>query len=110
MIRDTAGNEITYWPINLQAGEYSDILTIRLDVPREAVLWATASESVTFFGRPVGPGEFVNLSEVGLPLDGYVGPWQDFQVYAYANEGTAGLPRVPLVVGSMGSGPAGWAA
>jgi hypothetical protein len=109
MIRDTEGNEITYWPLTLKAGEYSEILTIQLDVPRQSVLRATRSDVVQIFGRRAGTLDvFVNLSEVGLPLGGYAGPNQLFEIYAYANEDVEGLPRIPLTIGSMSSGPAGW--
>lgn len=110
MIRDAAGNELTYWPVTgLRAGENSAVLHIFVDTPQVARLKATLGPNLTAWGRVAGlGGPWTNLRTVGLDLSVLGGPETEFEVYVSASAEVVTTDRVALTIGAVTSSPAGW--
>lgn len=118
MIKDMAGNEITYWPITgLIEGENSDTLLFTVDMPPTpssgpapvAGLYANADARAQVWVKKVGDIDFVNVSGSRYSFDDLIGSGTvDFEGYVKALTPIVGLQRVPMSVVSGQSSQAGW--
>lgn len=112
MIRDTNGNELTFWPIaNLLVGQLSEVLTIRVDTPSiNGFLRSTQDARVNVWGRRKGIGAaYQNLEAAPIPLGLLAGPYTEFEIYVEAvGPITNGFERVPFTVSASRSSASGW--
>lgn len=108
MIKDSQGDEITYWPISgLKAGEDSEVLEFTIEVSAEpSELVATQHDDVIVWVREVGDPSYVNLS-TPYDLSALSGD-VDFELYIEALNTVVGFMRIPLNVIAGQSSPAGW--
>jgi hypothetical protein len=109
MIYDEAGNELTYWPLTLNAGDDSNVLVIQMRGQQGGFLFANENTTVSVFGRPHGAGPYVNLYTDPIDLSGYpLTSLTAFDIYLHANS-SVGLERLAIDVGPLSGNPANWA-
>lgn len=110
MIKDSNGDELTYWPISgLVEGENSEVLDFTLEIPDvAATLTANADARLIVWAKKVGDASFVNISEDPYDLSSLSGD-VDFQAYVEALSPIEGLERVPVSVIAGTGSAAGWA-
>lgn len=112
MIKDSVGNEISYWPISgLVEGEDSETLdfTLELSGSLGVFLHATASAKCKFWARKVGDVSWKDIAVDPYDVSGLTGD-VDFEGYVEALTPITGLERVPVSVFVGSSEPAGWLA
>lgn len=135
MIKDSDGNELTYWPISgLVEGESSDILAFNFVNPStgvnvallasnldaRAIVWVRITDTALVISRggtiigggfhhPPGPtpGPWFNISAEPIDLANYVAGTLTFECFIEAMSPITGLNRVPFsVIAGVGGGAA----
>jgi hypothetical protein len=109
MIKDTDGNELTYWPISgLVEGENSQTLQFIVENTGTGKVSASVDSRLIVWARPVGNPIWVNIAVAPIPLSGYPIGDVDFECYVEALSPIVGLERVPVSVVAGSSSAAGW--
>lgn len=110
-IMDDLGNELFYWPVGqLIEGDATAPLTIKVNTPVAlGRLRASTNPLVSVWARVKGVGatyQDVTVTPIDLSVLG-AGP-TDFEVYAEALSGIAGIEREAVYIIAGSSSSAGW--
>lgn len=108
MIRDTDGNQITYWPISgLVEGQNSEVLEFIVEASGTGRLSASFDTRGRVWAKRTTSGLYQNISASPIDLTGLIGDIH-FNCYVEALSPIEGLQRVGLSVIAGTSSPAGW--
>jgi hypothetical protein len=105
---DSAGNELLYWPVGaVKAGEDSPTLDIQVLCEPGSILSCETNGEGTVFAKE-GAGAYRDLSTNPFDLTPFGVGYHTFTIYFHASVDVEEMTRVPLTVGLVVEGAAGW--